>query len=126
MAQRSARAFEGEWLPSWAVVVQLMRIIYGKGGSVMHEPLRTITNEMIVDLIRVQVPDIEASRPLLSDADLWSAGMDSLSSVAVIVAVEEQFGVEFPDELLTREVFSSAAAIAEAVRNMVGQDSMAL
>lgn len=103
-----------------------MRIIYGKGGLVMHEPLRTITNEMIVDLIRVQVPDIEASRPLLSDADLWSAGMDSLSSVAVIVAVEEQFGVEFPDELLTREVFSSAAAIAEAVRNMVGQDSMAV
>lgn len=92
----------------------------------MHEPLRTITNEMIVDLIRVQVPDIEATRPLLSDTDLWSAGMDSLSSVAVIVAVEEQFGIEFPDELLTREVFSSAAAISEAVRNMVGQDSMAV
>lgn len=85
---------------------------------VAHTP--TVSSEMILRLIREQVPGIDAERPLSDDADLWQAGMDSLSSVAVVVAVEEEYAVEFPDELLTREVFSSAAAIAVAVRSLVG------
>ncbi|WP_329161501.1 phosphopantetheine-binding protein [Streptomyces anulatus] len=84
---------------------------------VAHAP--TVTSEMILRLIRSQIPDIFAERPLSEDADLWQAGMDSLSSVAVVVAVEEEYDVEFPDELLTREVFSSAAAISAAVRGLV-------
>jgi acyl carrier protein len=44
--------------------------------------------------------------------------MDSLASVAVMVAVEDTFDIIFPDELLTREVFESAVAIAAAVRQV--------
>ncbi|WP_331735939.1 phosphopantetheine-binding protein (plasmid) [Streptomyces anulatus] len=84
----------------------------------MLAPVHAITTELIVGLIQAQVPDLGAEIPLSGDTDLWAAGMDSLSSVAVIVAVEEECDVEFPDELLTREVFSSAASIAAAVRSL--------
>ncbi|MFF2536990.1 phosphopantetheine-binding protein [Streptomyces cyaneofuscatus] len=85
----------------------------------MLAPVRTITTEMIIGLIRDRIHGIDAERPLSGETDLWESGMDSLSSVSVIVAVEEEYDVEFPDELLTREVFSSAAAIAAAVRSLV-------
>ncbi|MFC8702968.1 phosphopantetheine-binding protein [Streptomyces anulatus] len=85
----------------------------------MLASVRTITTEMIVGLIQDRIPGISAERPLSGETDLWDSGMDSLSSVSVIVAVEEEYDVEFPDELLTREVFSSAAAIAAAVRTLL-------
>ncbi len=80
---------------------------------------QTITDEMVLELIQDHAPDISAGRTLSAETDLWEAGMDSLSSVTVVVAVEEEYDVEFPDEMLTREVFSSAAAIATAVRVLI-------
>ncbi|WP_063831897.1 phosphopantetheine-binding protein [Streptomyces bikiniensis] len=51
-------------------------------------------------------------------ADLWEAGMDSLLSVSLLVALEDEFDVEFPDELLTRETFASEAGITAAVTTL--------
>ncbi|GAA2496217.1 acyl carrier protein [Streptomyces thermolineatus] len=51
--------------------------------------------------------------------DLWEAGMDSLLSVSLLVALEDEFDVEFPDELLTRETFSSVERITAAVSTLV-------
>ena len=50
------------------------------------------------------------------DTNLWEFGMDSLVSVSVMVGVETTYDIEFPDELLTRERFSTVANIATAVR----------
>jgi acyl carrier protein len=56
----------------------------------------------------------------LSDRDdLYDAGMTSRASVGVMLALEDEFGVEFPDELLRRDVFQSIAAIASAVDGLV-------
>lgn len=49
------------------------------------------------------------------DADLYSAGMTSHASVSVMLALEDAFDLEFPDEMLTRRVFFSVASIAEAI-----------
>ncbi len=59
----------------------------------------------------------------LADAhtDLWEAGMSSLHSVSLMMAVEEEFDVEFPETMLTRATFSSVASIAQAVRSLGGQ-----
>lgn len=47
--------------------------------------------------------------------DLYAAGMTSHASVNVMVALEDEFDLEFPDEMLKREVFESVAAIATAL-----------
>ena len=57
----------------------------------------------------------------LSDSDdLYAAGMTSLASVNVMLALEGEFDVEFPDQMLNRSMFSSVAAIEAAVRKIVG------
>lgn len=47
--------------------------------------------------------------------DLYAAGMTSHASVNLMVALEDEFEVEFPDEMLKREVFASVAAIEAAL-----------
>lgn len=48
-------------------------------------------------------------------ADLYQAGMSSHASVNVMLALEGEFDIEFPDELLKRSVFASIASIRDAV-----------
>lgn len=52
--------------------------------------------------------------------DLYAAGMSSLSSMNVMIALEEAFGIEFPDRMLQRSTFSSIAAISSAVGQLAG------
>lgn len=52
----------------------------------------------------------------LQDADdLYEAGLSSFASVQLMLALEEEFDVEFPENLLNRKSFSSIAAIADAL-----------
>jgi len=52
--------------------------------------------------------------------DLYQAGMSSHASVNVMLGLEGTFDVEFPDHMLTRQVFSSIASIAAAVDELTG------
>ena len=49
------------------------------------------------------------------NADLYQAGMTSHASVNVMLALEGEFDVEFPDHMLKRSVFESIAAIDAAI-----------
>jgi acyl carrier protein len=55
---------------------------------------------------------------LADDANLFTAGMTSLASVEVILALEEKFGIEFPDQMMHRKTFASVSAIAAAIANL--------
>jgi acyl carrier protein len=50
--------------------------------------------------------------------DLYNAGLTSLASVGVMLALEDQFGIEFPDSMLGRRTFRSIEAIAEVVEQL--------
>jgi len=58
---------------------------------------------------------------LPDDADLFLAGMSSHASVNVMLALENAFDVEFPDEMLTRNTFASIAAIRAALEQLSGE-----
>jgi acyl carrier protein len=51
-------------------------------------------------------------------ADLYAAGMSSHASVDVMLELEDTFEIEFPARLVSRSVFSSIDAIAEAIREL--------
>jgi len=57
---------------------------------------------------------------LADGADLYQAGMTSHASVNVMLALEDAFDIEFPDEMLTREVFESVASMARAIEQLRG------
>ena len=49
------------------------------------------------------------------NADLYQAGMTSHASVNVMLALEGEFDVEFPDHMLKRNVFNTIASIHAAL-----------
>jgi acyl carrier protein len=61
----------------------------------------------------------EAMRLAETD-DLYAAGMTSLASVNVMLALEGEFGVEFPDQMLNRSMFITLGAIEAALRKAAG------
>ncbi|EXG82126.1 acyl carrier protein [Cryptosporangium arvum] len=77
----------------------------------MHEEVRAVLRTVpklagVVDTLPV-------------DADLWAAGMDSLTSVHVMVRLEDHFDLQFSEDALTRDTFGSIQAIAAAVSAVV-------
>jgi acyl carrier protein len=49
------------------------------------------------------------------DTNLYEAGMSSHASVNVMLALEGEFDVEFPDAMFRREVFGTMGAIRAAI-----------
>jgi len=54
-----------------------------------------------------------------ADADLYQSGMTSHASVNVMLALEGEFDVEFPDHMLKRNVFRSIGSIERALRELI-------
>lgn len=51
-------------------------------------------------------------------ADLYTAGMSSRASVSVMLAIESELEIEFPDEMLRREVFATVRAMLDAIEKI--------
>jgi acyl carrier protein len=55
----------------------------------------------------------------LSDTDdLFDAGLSSLGSAELVMALEEALGVMFPDEMLTRETIHTIASLRKAIAKL--------
>lgn len=52
---------------------------------------------------------------LTDTSDLHGAGLTSLATVSLMLALEDHFDVEFPDALLSRKTFSSINSLAAAI-----------
>ena len=58
----------------------------------------------------------------LGDADdLYDAGLSSLASVNLMLALEDAYDVEFPERMLRRTTFASIAAIRAALAELLGK-----
>lgn len=55
---------------------------------------------------------------LPDEGDLYEAGMTSHASVNVMLALEGEFDIEFPDRMLKRSVFQSIASINAALEEL--------
>ena len=55
---------------------------------------------------------------LQEDSDLYQAGLTSLSTVNLMLALEEHFDVEFLDRMLGRKTFGSIRALNEAIAEL--------
>lgn len=56
-----------------------------------------------------------ATEELHADSDLYNAGLTSLATVGLMLALEDEFDIEFPDSMLSRKTFSSIETILESV-----------
>ncbi len=63
---------------------------------------------------RLAVPPGELS----DDSDLYHAGLTSLATVGLMLALEEEFDIEFPDSMLSRKTFGSIESIVDAIESL--------
>ena len=81
-------------------------------GSTITEEIRRVLGEHA--RLTVNVAD-------LSDTgNLFRLGMTSHASVSVMLALEDAFGVEFPEPMLKKSTFESIASIANAIAELLG------
>lgn len=77
-------------------------------------------------MVRDQIREIVATHARLSadlnsigdDSDLYEAGLTSLTTVNLMLAIEDNFDIEFPDHMLGRKTFGSIQALCEAVEEL--------
>ena len=58
-------------------------------------------------------------REVDDQADLYELGLTSHASVDVMLALEEEFDIEFPDEVLKKSTFESVHNIAHVIEGLV-------
>jgi acyl carrier protein len=78
----------------------------------MTDPIRSIVEE------HAQLCGTLEGLP--DDADLYAAGLTSHATVNVMLALEEHFGIEFPERMMRRRSFESIAAIRSAIEELQG------
>lgn len=59
------------------------------------------------------------ARTLEFGSSLYLAGLTSLATVGVMLALEDHFNVEFPRSMLSRKTFESMESIAEALGELL-------
>ena len=74
--------------------------------------------EKIRELIEQHAGLPQGAQEIADDTDLYRAGMKSFASVQLMLALEETFEIEFPEDMLNRATFRSASAIAGAVQQL--------
>ena len=58
-------------------------------------------------------------REIDDQADLYDLGLTSHASVDVMLALEDEFDIEFPDEVLKKSTFASVRNIEQVVEGLV-------
>lgn len=80
----------------------------------------TIRN-ILGEVARLDVPVAN----LADSDDLYAAGLSSLATVHVMLALENAFDIEIPDQMLTRQLFRSVDSLAAAVEQIRQQPEAA-
>ena len=83
--------------------------------------IRVVPSAAVRDIVKEHgrlAVDVDS---LSDDDSLYEAGMTSHASVNVMLALEDAFDVEFPDEMLTRSVFESVGSITSALAQLDAQ-----
>jgi acyl carrier protein len=70
--------------------------------------------EIVAQHGRLGIPVTE----LTDESDLYGAGLTSLATVGLMLALEDGFDIEFPDNMLSRKTFGSIGSLAAAVEQL--------
>ena len=55
---------------------------------------------------------------LSDDSDLYNSGLTSLTTVNLMLALEDHFNVEFSEKMLGRKTFQSIRTLSEAIQEL--------
>jgi len=68
-------------------------------------------DEQFEEIVRKQLPLLDAGEPLAADLVLRDYGLDSMSTVELLAALESGYGVRFADDAMDMENFATPETI---------------
>lgn len=78
----------------------------------MHDKIKAVV---------VSTAKLPVAPGAIGDSDsLHALGLTSMTTVSLMLALEDAFDVEFPDDLLSAQTFGSVASIAAALQSIQG------
>lgn len=81
------------------------------GNKVISEKIRDILNSH--GRLTSKVESLEDT------SDLYHTGLTSLATVGLMLALEDEFDIEFPDSALSRQTFGSIESISDVIEELL-------
>jgi acyl carrier protein len=75
-------------------------------------------SERVREVLREHAGLVTDISRVAESADLFALGMSSYRAVEVMLALEEEFDIEFPEDMLEKSTFSTVGSIESAVRKL--------
>ncbi|MFI5764158.1 MULTISPECIES: phosphopantetheine-binding protein [unclassified Streptomyces] len=72
----------------------------------------------LMGFLRRYCRDLPPGEELTDDVALAEVGVDSLAVVEMITAIEDHYGIEFPEELLSPETFATPGSLRKALESL--------
>ncbi|MFF6918553.1 phosphopantetheine-binding protein [Streptomyces sp. NPDC012466] len=69
-------------------------------------------------LLRDRLPGLDAGAPLTEDLPLAAFGLDSMATVGLIVAIEESYGTQLPDDAVQPAHFTTPGTVWKLVSSL--------
>lgn len=86
------------------------------GAELAKDAMSERLRDVLTGHLRAVPDDVDWTTAYLPDL-----GLDSMSAIELVLALEDAFGVQFPEELLVRETFATFPSLESAVRSMTGR-----
>lgn len=101
---------------NWGVSAFTFVCLTARGARLRILRLRVVdASDKIRRILKEHGRLSQDAQTLPLNADLYEAGMTSHASVNVMLALEGEFDLEFPDHMLKRSVFESISSISAAI-----------
>ncbi|WP_019545168.1 phosphopantetheine-binding protein [Streptomyces sulphureus] len=80
-------------------------------------------DEQFEEALRSVLPHMPRDEPLLPETDLARAGLDSMTTVELLLLLEESYRISVPDELLRAATFATAGSLWQAIADVLAGDA---
>ena len=83
-----------------------------------------ILDPYFIDLLRQHLPHLPPGQPLDPERALRDFGLDSMEMVALLIDLEDGYGVQLPDDDLITTTFRTASTLWQVLQSVrAGSDS---
>lgn len=78
-------------------------------------------DEKVVEVLR-ETAELAEDVEITDATSLIELGIDSFVAIQVLVGLEESLGIQFPDSMLTPEIFETAGSLIKAIEESVAKN----
>jgi acyl carrier protein len=71
------------------------------------------------EILRPKLRFLTADAAVPMDEDLGKLGLDSMASIDLLMEIEQQLGVQIPDEMMTVETFSTGNHLLAVIEKLI-------